>query len=101
MTKGVQVTTYRVFRPTVEEPPEIGDPLAPRRGSLDGKRIGLLWNSKVNADIYLRRLQELIGSRNENVDFVYRAKPTASKPMEPEVAEAMQGCDLVVTAFGD
>ncbi len=93
--------TYRVFRPTVDAPESLGDPLAQRRGSLDGKRIGLLWNSKVNADIYLRRLQELIQDRNSDVEFVFRAKPTASKPMEPEVAEAMQGCDLVVTAFGD
>ncbi|MDQ3576573.1 MAG: hypothetical protein M3400_14765 [Actinomycetota bacterium] len=95
------MATYRVFRPTVDEPENLGDPLAQRRGSLDGKRIGLLWNSKVNADIYLRRLQELIEARNKDVEFVFRAKPTASKPMEPEVVEAMQGCDLVVTAFGD
>lgn len=95
------MTTYKVFRPTVDESQELGDPLAERRGGLDGKRIGLLWNSKVNADIYLHRLQELIESKHSGVEFVYRAKPTASKPMEPEVAEAMQGCDLVVTAFGD
>lgn len=95
------MATYRVFRPTVDEPESLGDPLAQRRGSLDGKRIGLLWNSKVNADIYLHRLQELIEARNTDVEFVFRAKPTASKPMEPEVVEAMQGCDLVVTAFGD
>lgn len=97
------MATYRVFRPTYDEsdvPPAEGQ-LSPRPESLDGKRIGLLWNSKVNADIYLRRLQELISARSDGVEFVWRAKPTASKPMEPDVLDAMKTCDLVVTAFGD
>jgi hypothetical protein len=97
------VATYRVFRPTPDRPEENGDApaLAHRPGTLDGKRIGLLWNAKVNADIYLRRLQELITDRHRDVEFVWQAKPTASKPMEPEVLEEMRSCDLVVTAFGD
>jgi hypothetical protein len=55
----------------------------------------------VNADIYLRRLEELVGTRYAGVEFVHAAKPTASKPMEPEVLAEMRRCDLVVTAFGD
>lgn len=96
------MTTYRVFRPTYDEFSEAGGAgLAKRDGTLAGKRIGLLWNAKVNADIYLRRLQELIAEQHEDVEFVWRAKPTASKPMEPEVLEDLRECDLVVTAFGD
>jgi hypothetical protein len=97
------VATYRVYRPTPDKAAvTVGGPeLAARDGSLDGKRIGLLWNAKVNADIYLRRLQELISERNNGVEFVWQAKPTASKPMEPEVLDEMRTCDLVVTAFGD
>jgi hypothetical protein len=97
------MATYRVYRPTFDEVdvPLPEGSLSTRPQSLNGKKIGLLWNSKVNADIYLHRLQELIASRSENVEFVWRAKPTASKPMEPEVLEAMKQCDLVVTAFGD
>ena len=45
-------------------------------------RIGVLWNYKVNADIYLRRLQEQLTERHQGIEFVWRAKPTASKPME-------------------
>jgi hypothetical protein len=93
---------YRVFRPTQDGADDgAGDRLAARPDRLDGKRIGLLWNAKVNADIYLRRLQTLISERHSDVDFVFRAKPTASKPMEPEVLAAMASCDVVVTAFGD
>lgn len=97
------MATYRVYRPTPDKAEETASEpgLARRSGSLDDKRIGLLWNAKVNADIYLHRLQELISERNTGVEFVWQAKPTASKPMEPEVLDEMRTCDLVVTAFGD
>lgn len=96
------MTTYRVYRPTYDPEPAAAVPeLSPRPESLAGKRIGLLWNAKVNADIYLRRMAELIEERFDGVEFVWRAKPTASKPMEPDVLADMSACDLVVTAFGD
>jgi hypothetical protein len=97
------MSTFRVYRPTFDEPAQIEGAVAltDRPAGLDGKRIGLLWNSKVNADIYLVRLRELISERHRDVEFVWQAKPTASRPMEPEVFEALKGCDLVVTAFGD
>lgn len=95
--------TFRVYRPTFDQPKQAdpGAALTNRPSSLDGKTIGLLWNSKVNADIYLRRLQELISERHSDVSFVWQAKPTASRPMEPEVFKELERCDLVVTAFGD
>ena len=95
------MATYHVYRPTYDEIESVGTRLATRKGTLDGQRIGLLWNAKVNADIYLRRLQELIAERHAGVEFVWRQKPTASKPMEPDVLEDLRECDVVVTAFGD
>jgi len=97
------VATYRVYRPTPDPGAAPGSEggLSRRPESLDGKRVGLLWNAKVNADIYLHRLEELLGSRHTGIEFVHAAKPTASKPMEPEVLAEMRTCDLVVTAFGD
>jgi hypothetical protein len=97
------MATFRVYRPTFDEPEhaEGAVALTDRPTSLDGKRIGLLWNSKVNADIYLARLRELITERHRDVEFVWQAKPTASRPMEPEVFAELKRCDLVVTAFGD
>jgi len=95
------LTTYTLHIPTVAMPKATNHGLAPRPASLDGKRIGLLWNAKVNADIYLKRLQELLEQKYTNMEFVHRAKPTASKPMEPEVFAALRDCDVVVTAFGD
>ena len=97
------MTTFRVFRPTPDPDaaPRGEGGLSRRPESLDGKRIGLLWNAKVNADIYLRRLEELLSTRYDGLEFVHAAKPTASKPMEPDVLDEMRRCDLVVTAFGD
>lgn len=93
--------TYHVYRPTYDEQTVEGGALAARLGSLEGKRIGLLWNAKVNADVFLRRMKELIAERHHNVEFVWCQKPTASKPMEPAILEELKRCDAVITAFGD
>lgn len=89
-----------VFKPTLERTIGTQD-LAWRTHSLDGKTVGLLFNAKVNADVYLERMKELIGAKFSNVSFVYRSKPTASKPMQPEVFDALRACHVVVNAFGD
>ena len=95
------MTSYVLYKPTVPMPRATDHGLAPRPAVLDGKRIGLLWNAKVNADIYLQRIRELIEERFPDTEFVFQSKPTASKPMEPEVFDALRNCDVVVTAFGD
>jgi len=75
--------------------------LAARLDSLAGKRIGLLFNSKPNADELLERVREQVASTYPDTEFVLRSKPTAAKPMVPEVFEALSACDAVVNAFGD
>lgn len=95
------MTSYVLYKPTVAMPEATEHGLAPRPPSLDGKRIGLLWNAKVNADIFLKRIRERFQEDYANTEFVVRAKPTASKPMEPDVLDALRKCDVVVTAFGD
>ncbi|MDE3076053.1 MAG: hypothetical protein KGJ86_11545 [Chloroflexota bacterium] len=94
------MSEFLVYNPTAA-PKQGTQQLAPRPSSLDGKRIGLLHNAKVNADVYLYRIQELLAEKYPHATFIFRAKPTASKPMEPDVLEAMRQCDLVVNAFGD
>lgn len=91
---------FIVLKPTV--PPTAGSQrLAPRPATLDGRTVGLLFNSKVNADVYLERVRELIGEKYPRARFVFCAKPTASRPMEPAVLEALRDCATVVNAFGD
>ncbi len=94
------MTEYILYRPTV--PPLVGmADLAPRPSTLDGKTVGILFNSKVNADVYLERIQELIADRYRDVRFVFQAKPTATWPLTPQNLEALHQCDVVVNAFGD
>ena len=98
---GARMDTLIVYRPTADVVGAEGAAISSRLRSLNGSTIGLLWNSKVNADVYLRRLQALLSERNEDVSFVWQRKPSSSKPMQEEDLEALQECDAVVTAFGD
>lgn len=75
--------------------------LANRPDGLAGKRVGLLFNSKPNADVFLRRVQSRFTESYPGSEFVFRAKPTAARPMADDVFEALSECDAVITAFGD
>jgi hypothetical protein len=79
----------------------LGIGLAARPSSLDGKRIGILWNAKTNANIYLKRVQECLEERFAAAEFVWHTKRFASNPVEPEGFDALRRCDAVVTAYGD
>ena len=75
-------------------------PLAPRPASLRGRRIGVLDNSKPNADALLGRLAELLVERHGAASISRWRKPGSSRParMIDEVARAS---DLVLTGSGD
>ena len=75
---------------------------APRPTGLQGKRLGLLDNSKNNAGRFLEmvatRLHEQYGFSN----IVRHRKPSASKPVAPGVIEAWtKTCDLAIVGVGD
>jgi hypothetical protein len=91
---------YVLFKPTAPQKHGL-EALATRPDTLDGKTIGLLFNAKVNADIFLARIKERLSAKYPTARFVNASKPTASKPMEPEVVAVMSKCDVVVNAFGD
>ena len=44
--------------------------LAPRAATLDGKKIGLLWNGKRGGDTALARVAELLENRFKNIQLV-------------------------------
>src|SRR6187200_2113976 len=77
--------------------------LAPRRfTTLDGVRLGLLGNSKLNADAVLLAVGDLLKERYAVQSVFVRSKPTFSKPATDEmVAEMIQNADVVVTGVGD
>ena len=75
---------------------------APRLPTLAGTRLGVIDDSKRNADVLLEELVELLRTRYEISDVKWHRKPSASKPADPEVIrELAESCDSVIVAVGD
>ncbi len=73
--------------------------LAPRPESLDGKKIGLLWNSKRGGETALARVGELLQSRFKNIQLV---NITGSVRCWPEVLEfAKKECQVAIGSTSD
>ena len=75
--------------------------LAPRPSSLEGKRIGVLNNSKGNADHLLERISLRLRERYGVTDFVRLTKPIFSRVAPDDQLEQLRSCDLVMTAIAD
>ena len=76
--------------------------MAPRLASVDGLRIGLLTNGKVNADVLIKETAELFRRRNGCTVAELIDKRDASRPApEGMLAEIAADCDLLLTAVGD
>ena len=94
-------TRLRLVDPVTQ--PTVGTfEVAPRLGSLHGKRIGLLDNSKLNADVVLAAVDAELRKRCDLQPAVWRRKPSASKVVdETTVRELKASCDFVVVGVGD
>ena len=77
--------------------------LAPRRfKTLDGVRVGLLGNSKLNADAVLLAVADLLKERYAVESVFFRSKPSFSKPVdEAQAEEVLANADVVLTGVGD
>tara|TARA_B100000315_G_scaffold256224_1_gene301642 strand:- start:703 stop:999 length:297 start_codon:yes stop_codon:yes gene_type:complete len=96
-----QTNEYMLVNPTTEAiiAPFDG---APRLPTLAGTRLGVIDDSKRNADVLLEELVELLRTRYEISDVKWHRKPSASKPADPEVIrELAESCDSVIVAVGD
>ena len=75
---------------------------APRVGRLEGLRVGLLDNTKWNANKLLRGLRERLAGRHGLGAVSYYRKDSFSLNAAPElIARIAAECDAVVTAIGD
>ncbi len=73
--------------------------LAARPRSLDGKRIGLLWNGKRGGDTALAKAGELLQARFKNIKLV---TIVGSIGLKAEVIErAKKECDIAIGSTGD
>ena len=73
---------------------------APRKTALAGLRVGVLDNSKPNADTLLGRVAELLVARHGAASVARWQKPGASRPATM-IDEVAAGADLVLTGSAD
>ena len=104
---GVKSRTIQVYNPTGAVMAERIPEFSPRIDTFDGKRIGLLWNSKPNGNHYLNRVAELVSQRfpSAKVTKFYETHPveTANPDKKSDAAIALmaQNADVVIAAQGD
>lgn len=77
--------------------------LAPRRfTTLDGVRLGLVSNSKLNADKVLLAIGDLLKERYELETIVHERKGNFSLPApEPIIEKIVKSADVVIAGVGD
>ena len=75
---------------------------APRLTTLAGARLGIIDDSKRNADVLLQELVEGLRTRYEIGEVRWHRKPSASRPADPAaMQELARHSDAVVIAIGD
>jgi hypothetical protein len=75
---------------------------APRVAALARKRLGVLDNTKWNANKLLRRTAALLGERAQFAAVTYYKKESFSKSADPALlAQIAAENDIVLTAIGD
>jgi hypothetical protein len=77
--------------------------LAPRQfTTLDGIRLGLVSNSKLNADNVLLAIGDLLAERYALETIVHEKKQNFSLPAPDAIVDAMvQKADVVIAGVGD
>jgi hypothetical protein len=76
--------------------------LAPRVAQLDGLRLGVLDNTKWNANRLLRKTEGKLGEKFSFTEVNYYRKESFSKDADPALLGAIVAeNDIVLTAIGD
>jgi len=87
--------------PTTEAVPQTVS-YVPRPGSLQGKRVGLVENTKFNSDRLLQKIGDILKAEYGAAETRMWRKHNASVPAHAEIiAEIRQTCDVMVAGIGD
>lgn len=74
----------------------------PRPASLQGKRIGLIENTKFNSDRLLQKIGDILKAEYGVAETRMWRKQNASVPADDAIiAELRQTCDAMVAGIGD
>ena len=75
---------------------------APRPGSLSGKRVALIENTKFNSDKLLARIGDLLKAEHGVAEWKMYRKHNAGVPAHEEIIAAIKtSADVVVAGIGD
>jgi hypothetical protein len=85
--------------PTSELSPEIREPL-PRPVSLEGLTVGLLDISKARGNVFIDRIEDLLGQRGIKTRRYKKPTFTRIAPVELKQQIATE-CDVVVESLAD
>ena len=75
--------------------------LAPRPGSLDGNRVGLVFNNATGGDVLLARTAELLEERFKDVAVNWFSRLGSAAPPEGYIENVVRGSDVAVAAAAD
>lgn len=75
--------------------------MAPRPGTLDGKKIGVIDNGKHQANIVLKFVVEKLQSDYKLAEIKWVKKPSISHPIPTQQMEQLKDCHLVLSGIGD
>jgi pseudouridine-5'-phosphate glycosidase len=92
--------TIRVLSPVIDRKVSQTACL-PLPGTLVGKRLGFLDNTKANFELLLRRMEALLRAQSGLADVVYERKANSSTAAAPEILARLRDVDLVVTGSAD
>jgi len=76
-------------------------PLAPRPSTLDGKRLGLVYNLKTGGDTLLAKTVELLQERYKIKEVNWYSRPCCMEPPEGYIEDAAKGSDVIIAAAAD
>jgi hypothetical protein len=90
-----------ILDPTVEVATQTLKYVA-RPGSLAGKRVGLVENTKFNSDRLLQKIGDILVADHGAADVRLWRKHNASVPAHDEIVQEIRAtCDVMVAGIGD
>ncbi|MFC1861633.1 hypothetical protein ACFLYL_05130 [Chloroflexota bacterium] len=96
--KGCPVVQLKVLNPAGKVK-KIGEKtLAHRPATLDGKRVGLVYNKKIGGDVLLARTAELLQERFKDVEVNWFSRVCCVAPPEGYIESTIKGSDVAVAA---
>jgi hypothetical protein len=81
--------------------------ISPRVDTLEGKRVGLLWNGKPNGDLFLNRVAELLENKYKGIETIkfWEVDPErtalVTKYSEEVLDRIANSADIVIASSAD